>query len=104
MTPDTISFTFAALIAMGGVIGFVRRGSVASLAAGFAFGAILAFGAYQTSVNPDNYYLTLATSIVLASLMAYRFVNTGKFMPAGMITLMSLGMIARFTILRSSTS
>lgn len=56
--------------------------------------------------NPENYYLTLATSTGLGGLMGYRFINSGKFMPAGLIALLSIGMIARFSIraLTSSTS
>lgn len=53
--------------------------------------------------NPDNYYLTLATSTGLGGLMGYRFINSGKFMPAGLIALLSIGMVARIGI-RALTS
>ena len=96
---DVISAGFAALVATGGVIGFAKAGSIPSLAAGLTFGGILGIGAYLTSVNPANYYLTAGTSAVLGSFMGYRFYNSGKFMPAGLICLLSIGMVARYSII-----
>ncbi len=43
----------------------------------------LGFGAYQSSKDPANYHLSLAVSGVLTGVMGYRFINSGKFMPAG---------------------
>lgn len=70
-------------------------GSIPSLGAGLLFGGILGFGAYQTSQNPDNYYVTLGTSVVLGGLMGARYYNSGKFMPAGLITVLSVLMVCR---------
>ena len=95
---DVISAGFAALVATGGVIGYAKAGSIPSLAAGLTFGGILGVGAYLTSVDPNNYYLTAGTSAVLGSFMGYRFYNSGKFMPAGLICLLSIGMVARYSI------
>ena len=95
---DVISAGFAALVATGGIIGYAKAGSVPSLAAGLTFGGILGVGAYLTSMNPNNYYLTAATSAVLTGLMGYRFYNSGKFMPAGLIAILSAGMLARYGI------
>ncbi|KAG0713129.1 Transmembrane protein 14C [Chionoecetes opilio] len=69
--------------------------SVPSLAAGLVFGSLLSFGAYQLSNNPNDYYLTLGTSTVLGGIMGLRFINSGKFMPAGLVAGLSLAMIAR---------
>jgi len=96
---DVVSAAYAALVATGGVIGYLKAGSIPSLAAGLSFGSVLGIGAYLTSVNPDNYYLTFGTSAVLGSLMGYRFVNSGKFMPAGLIAILSLGMVIRYSVL-----
>lgn len=95
MGVDYLSFTYAAAVAVGGVVGYVKAGSVPSLCAGLLFGSLLGFGAYQLSVNPGNYYLTLGTSSVLGGIMGMRFLNSGKFMPPGLITVMSLAMVAR---------
>lgn len=96
---DVVSAVYAALVATGGVIGYLKAGSIPSLAAGLSFGSVLGVGAYLTSVNPNNYYLTFGTSAVLGSLMGYRFVNSGKFMPAGLIAILSLGMVVRYSVL-----
>ena len=95
---DVISAGFAALVATGGVIGYAKAGSVPSLVAGLAFGGILGVGAYLTSVNANNYYLTAGTSAVLGCFMGYRFYHSGRFMPAGLICLLSLGMVTRYSI------
>lgn len=95
MAIDYISYGYAAAVAMGGMVGYFKAGSVASLGAGLLFGSVLGVGAYQLSGNPYNYYLSLGTSTVLGGIMGMRFLNNGKFMPAGLITVMSLAMIAR---------
>ncbi|CAG2174924.1 unnamed protein product [Oppiella nova] len=95
---DVISAAFASTVAIGGLIGYLKAKSTYSLIAGLVFGGILGFGAYQTSVNPRNYYLTLGTSIALGALMGYRAINSGKFMPAGLIASLSALMILRFTV------
>lgn len=95
---DVISAGYAALVATGGLIGYAKAGSVPSLIAGLAFGGILGFGAYQTSVNPNNYFVTYGTSTALAGMMGWRFYNSGKFMPAGLVAALSLAMVARFSM------
>lgn len=47
---DAPSAAYAALVAAGGIIGYVKAGSIPSLAAGLTFGSILGIGAYLTSV------------------------------------------------------
>nr|CAD7197019.1 unnamed protein product [Timema douglasi] len=64
-------------------------GSIPSLGAGLLFGSLLGFGAYQTTQNPNNYYLLLGTSSILGGIMGARFYNSGKIMPAGLITILS---------------
>lgn len=52
---------------------------------GVLFGALIGLGAYQTTRNPNNYYLALGSSIALAGFMGKRFLDSGKLMPAGLI-------------------
>ncbi|XP_066950254.1 transmembrane protein 14C isoform X1 [Macrobrachium rosenbergii] len=92
---DFISYGYATAVAFGGVLGYVKAGSVPSLGAGLLFGSVLGYGAYQLSENPSNYYLTLGTSSVLGGMMGMRYLNSGKFMPPGLIALLSLAMVAR---------
>ncbi|XP_074598581.1 transmembrane protein 14C-like [Brevipalpus obovatus] len=93
MPVDVISSLYAGLVAAGGILGYAKAGSVPSLVAGLFFGTTLGVGAYMTSRDPNNYGLTLGTSTLLSGLMGYRFYNTGKFMPAGLMTILSVAMM-----------
>ncbi|GAA5823770.1 hypothetical protein JCM10212_000879 [Sporobolomyces blumeae] len=81
----------AALISLGGVIGFVKRSSIASLVAGGGSGALLAYG-----VNARNPKLVTGVATMLLFVMGSRFVKSGKFMPAGLVTVLSAGLVWRF--------
>uniref|UniRef100_G3RLA3 Transmembrane protein 14C n=1 Tax=Gorilla gorilla gorilla TaxID=9595 RepID=G3RLA3_GORGO len=76
-------FGYAALVASGGIIGYVKAGSVPSLAAGLLFGSLAGLGAYQLSQDPRNVWVFLG------------FYHSGKFMPAGLIAGASLLMVAK---------
>ncbi|XP_074508074.1 transmembrane protein 14C-like [Sebastes fasciatus] len=89
MAVDWVGFGYAVLVSAGGIIGYVKAGSVTSLAAGLLFGLLAAVGAYLASQNPKNVWLSLGTSGTLAVVMGLRFVNSWKFMPAGLMTLAS---------------
>ncbi|XP_050459513.1 transmembrane protein 14C [Cataglyphis hispanica] len=96
---DIPAYAYAAAVAGGGVLGYVKSNSIPSLAAGLLFGSILGYGAYQTSQDPTNVTVFLGTSTVLGGLMGYRFYNSGKIMPAGIIAMLSAVMIVR-TVMR----
>nr|XP_037852361.1 transmembrane protein 14C-like isoform X2 [Chlorocebus sabaeus]XP_037852362.1 transmembrane protein 14C-like isoform X2 [Chlorocebus sabaeus] len=55
-------FGYAALVASGGIIGYVKAGSVPSLAAGLLFGSLAGLGAYQLSQDPRNVWVFLGMS------------------------------------------
>ncbi|XP_060221066.1 transmembrane protein 14C-like [Meriones unguiculatus] len=88
-------FGYIALVAIGGIIGYAKAGSVASLAAGLFFGGLAGLGAYQLSQDPRNVWVFLATSGTLAGIIGMRFYNSGKLMPAGLITGASLLMVSK---------
>ncbi|XP_022614009.1 transmembrane protein 14C-like [Seriola dumerili] len=95
MAVDWAGFSYAALVTAGGIIGYLKAGSVTSLAAGLLFGLLAAVGAYLASQNPKNVWLSLGTSGTLAVLMGLRFLSSWKFMPAGLMTLASGLMLAK---------
>jgi len=103
MPVDYLAFGYASLVAAGGIIGYLKAGSTASLGMGLIFASVLAYGAYQSSQNPDNYLVVLGASAILAGVMGNRFYNTGKFMPAGLVATMSVAMVLRY-IVRSLTA
>uniref|UniRef100_A0A3Q2NVF0 Transmembrane protein 14C n=2 Tax=Fundulus heteroclitus TaxID=8078 RepID=A0A3Q2NVF0_FUNHE len=61
MSVDWIGYGYATLVASGGVVGYVKAGSVPSLAAGLLFGGLAGFGAYQISNDPNNVWVSLGT-------------------------------------------
>ncbi|CAJ1072543.1 transmembrane protein 14C-like [Xyrichtys novacula] len=95
MAVDWIGFIYAALVSAGGLIGYLKAGSVTSLAAGLLFGLLAAAGAYLASQNPRNVWLSAGTSGTLTVVMGLRFLNSGKFMPAGLMTVASGLMLLR---------
>ncbi|XP_048472332.1 transmembrane protein 14C-like isoform X2 [Rhincodon typus] len=95
MAVDWIGFGYAALVASGGLVGYVKAGSVPSLAAGLLFGSAAGFGAYQITQDPKNIWLSLIASGALTGIMGMRFYNSGKFMPAGLVAGASFLMLGR---------
>ena len=82
---------FGALTIIGGIIGYVKAGSVPSIVAGAITGVLLLIAA---SLLPTHRNAGLATAFVVSFLLAAQFVpkliRTGKMMPAGMMSILSL--------------
>lgn len=95
MPVDLTELTYAAAVTLGGVLGYVKAKSIPSLGAGLLFGSALTYGTYQMSQDRSNVGVFLGTSAVLAGVMGYRYYNTGKIMPAGLISAVSVLMIVR---------
>ncbi|KAL5022337.1 hypothetical protein ScPMuIL_001492 [Solemya velum] len=95
MSVDWVSAAYAVTVAAGGIIGYVKAGSIISMAMGLASGALMGFGVYQMSHDPKNITLSLAVSGILLALMGYRYMNSGKIMPAGLVASLSLMMVIR---------
>ncbi|KAM4718971.1 transmembrane protein 14C isoform 2-T3 [Anableps anableps] len=98
MSVDWIGYGYATLVASGGVVGYVKAGSVPSLAAGLLFGGLAGFGAYQISNDPNNVWVSLATSGALSAIMGKRFYGSRKFMPAGLMAGASLLMVGKLSL------
>ncbi|KAI5620389.1 transmembrane protein 14C, partial [Silurus asotus] len=86
MAVDLLGFAFAALTATGGIIGYIKAGSVMSLIGGLVFGLLAALGSFQMSQNPKNIWLAFGTYGTLAAVMGVRFLSSWKIMPAGLMT------------------
>lgn len=83
--------TYAALIAIGGIIGYVKAGSTPSLVAGLSFGFVIGFnsiGIYKGC----RIALSVATilSLLLGAFFSYRFYLTQALMPAGLMIILSV--------------
>jgi uncharacterized membrane protein (UPF0136 family) len=87
---------FGALTIAGGVVGYVKAGSVASIIAGSITGVLLLVAAF---LLPEHRAIGLATAFIISLLLAAQFVpkfiRTGRVMPAGMMSILSvIGVIA----------
>lgn len=82
---------FGLLTIVGGVIGFVKAGSTASIIAGSISGIALIVAAY---LLPGNIVLGLAIAALVSLLLAGRFIpafmKTGQAMPAGLMSALSV--------------
>ncbi|KAI4719124.1 hypothetical protein E4T48_04638 [Aureobasidium sp. EXF-10727] len=93
MSLDTVAYILAALTAGGGTTGYVRTGSVPSIAAGVSVGALYALGGYRISNRqPYGVELALLASVVLAGSSVPRAIKSGKPLPIGLSLLAAYGL------------
>src|SRR5947207_14373988 len=82
---------FGVLTIAGGVVGYVKADSVASIIAGSITGILLIVAAF---LLPEHRAIGLATafiiSLLLAAPFAPKFLRTGRVMPAGMMSILSV--------------
>ena len=86
---------FGLLTIIGGVIGFVKAGSTASIIAGSISGVLLFVAALLLPQNlAVGLILAGVVSILLAGKFVPAFLKTGQAMPAGLMSVLSvLGVI-----------
>ena len=90
--PTKIYFiVFGLLTIVGGVIGYVKAGSTASIIAGSIAGILLLIAAL---LLPGKLALGLALAVVISIALAGRFIpafiRTGHLMPAGLMSVLSV--------------
>lgn|GEM_PF-2563227 len=85
---------FFSLVFIGGLIGFLKRGSKASVIAGTISALLIALGIYWFDTSMERQitglYLLVGVSAFLAIFAIVRLIRTGKLMPAGLILLLSI--------------
>jgi len=89
---------YALLVFGGGVIGYITAGSDASLIMGGSFGVLLFLcGISMNQGHSWGYWISLALSGVLFTFFGFRFIQAYKFMPSGLmgiLTLIVVGILA----------
>ena len=80
---DWIAYSYAAAVTAGGVMGYVKKGSIMSGIMGLTFGSLAGYGAYQTSEDPAKYYLRLLESV--SNRFGYNKVFYDKILNSAMI-------------------
>ena len=86
---------FGVLTIVGGIIGFVSKGSVPSIIAGSISGILLLVAGF---LLPQHHAAGLGLALIISALLAAQFIPkffaTWKMMPAGMMSVLSvLGII-----------
>jgi uncharacterized membrane protein (UPF0136 family) len=100
--PAKIYFiVFGILTIAGGILGYVKAGSVASIIAGSISGVLLLLGAF---VLPEHRLAGLLIVFIISLLLAVQFIpkflRTGRVMPAGMMSILSaIGLIVALVAL-----
>ena len=82
------NLSLGGLVIIGGTVGYLRKGSKASLISGLAVGSLLLGSGYmiaKTDQVYEGHLLASGASGVMALAMGQRFMSTGKFMPAGLV-------------------
>ncbi|CAI9756996.1 unnamed protein product [Fraxinus pennsylvanica] len=83
---------YGLILACGGIIGYAKKGSTASLAGGLGTGFLLILAGYlslQAFHKRKNSYLALIIETVCAAILTWvmtqRYMQTSKIMPAGIV-------------------
>lgn len=98
-----IVLIYGVFILAGGVIGYAQAHSIASLVMGSFFSlALIVSGIGMLKNKSEAFYSSLALSLMLTGFFAYRFFLTLKFMPAGMICLLSLAIFTNLFFARKT--
>ncbi|KAL8060001.1 hypothetical protein ABFX02_03G124700 [Erythranthe guttata] len=88
-----LTLGYAALVGIGGLMGFLKGGSKKSLIAGGLSASLLI---YVYTALPSNPVLASSVGLVLSAsllgVMGSRFKNSGKIFPAGVVSIVSLVM------------
>ncbi|KAG0497677.1 hypothetical protein HPP92_002368 [Vanilla planifolia] len=99
-----LTLGYAALVGVGGFMGYIKRGSHPSLVAGGGSAVLLYYVYTQLPMRPAfASSLGLGLSAVLLAIMGSRFKRSGKIFPAGVVSVVSFIMAGGYLhgILRS---
>jgi uncharacterized membrane protein (UPF0136 family) len=91
MNPHTVLWIYIVLLVIGGLIGFLKAKSQVSLIMSVAFAAALSLCAAGIIFQPYVADLLLAALLVV---FAMRLTKTKKFMPAGLMLVITIVVLA----------
>lgn len=83
-------FFYGTFILIGGITAYAKASSLTSFIMGLTFGILLwvAAGAMKAGQRWGGYFALILT-LVLESTFSWRWVSTGKFIPPGLLALVS---------------
>lgn len=82
----TILWIYIVLMVIGGVMGFVKAGSKASLIASLTFGAILSL--FALGILPYRHHVWVLLFLLI--FFGMRFAKSKKMMPNGLMTILTI--------------
>lgn len=97
MTPNTVLWIYIILLVAGGVVGFLKAHSKMSLITSVSFAALLSLCALKIIPDP------MVANIILVVLLIFfgmRVAKSKKFMPMGMMTILTVVALAARHFLR----
>ncbi|KAF6230052.1 hypothetical protein HO133_004391 [Letharia lupina] len=100
--PATQAFLLALLTAGGGLTGYIRTGSIPSVAAGMTVGALYGLGGLRMrNRQPYGVEMALLASLVLAGSSVPRAMKTQKALPIGLSVVAAFGLYRFGTVWRA---
>lgn len=89
-TTTIVTYIYATLVLVGGIVGYVLAGSVASIMASSIFFVLLVVAGYGMNKGCNSAYnMSLVLTLLLTLFFGYRFFESYKLAPAGIMTLLS---------------
>lgn len=99
--PGIVIQLFGLLVLGGGIMGYATAGSMASLIAGSGFGlGLLASGLGVSRGKKMGFLFAPLLTLLLIAVLGYRSVQTGEFIPSGLIAVLGLVALALYFGLR----
>ncbi len=98
-----IAFAYGILTLIGGVIGYLTKGSTASLISGSVSGLLILLSAFALLKGKMfGYYGLLGLSGILTIVFVMRLLKTHAFMPSGLMLTLSAVMFVLLLVKKSS--
>lgn len=86
-----VLLVYSALMLVGGIMGYVKAGSMMSLGMGILSSILISIGAWQLRQNNlKGFWVVIPTNVVLVIAFLTRFLKTGSFMPSGVLLILSV--------------
>merc|ERR1712112_397784 len=95
---DYLGCIYSLFLVAGGVLGYVKAGSMMSLVMGSLTGLGAGLGAYRASQHPDQVYVGLIVSLIVAARFGQAFIKNGQIMPGGLVLVFSLVMVCKYGV------